>query len=83
MASQLDRIEEKVDRVSQRQDRIDVTLAKQHVSLDEHMRRTELLESEIQPLKKAHAAWVGLGKGLTILATALGVLHTLHLLKIF
>jgi hypothetical protein len=34
---------------------IDTTLAAQHESIKDHIRRTELLEEAIEPLKKQHA----------------------------
>ena len=55
MVKQLDRIEQKVDKLDHRLDNVDITLAKQHVSLDEHIKRTALLESKVIPLEKAHA----------------------------
>jgi hypothetical protein len=42
--SDIKRVIEKLDMMDSRMDNIDITLAKQHVSLDEHIRRTELLE---------------------------------------
>ena len=47
----IERIEDKVDGLSERLNSIDNTLAAQHVSLNEHMRRTQLLEGAIEPLK--------------------------------
>ena len=52
MDKRLDRIEIKLDEVAQRLGSIDSTLAAQQVSLDEHIRRTEILESDIKPVKK-------------------------------
>jgi archaellum component FlaC len=51
------RIEDKIDKVVEHIGSIDSTLAAQHVSLKEHMRRTELLEQEIEPIK-AHVDMV-------------------------
>lgn len=48
----LERIEAKLDDVSDHIAAIDVTLGQQHVSLREHIRRTAILESEIQPIKR-------------------------------
>lgn len=45
------RIEDKVDRLGERLSSIDSTLAAQHVSLKAHMRRTELLEKALEPIK--------------------------------
>jgi archaellum component FlaC len=53
----LTRIENKLDKVQDKIGAIDVTLASQHVSLVEHIRRTELLEKDVAPIKK-HVAMV-------------------------
>ena len=77
----LTRIESKIDRIDCRQGEMNVTLARQAEQLGEHMRRTELaernlahLQVELKPLTKAHSAWIGVGKGLTVLATSLGII---------
>lgn len=49
----LNRIEVKVDKVLERQAEMNTTLAAQHASLDEHMRRTANLEERIVPLEVA------------------------------
>ena len=46
------RLENKVDKILEHVGAIDVTLGMQQVSLDEHIRRTALLESEMKPVKK-------------------------------
>lgn len=46
------RIENKLDHVVEKIGSIDVTLAKQHVSLAEHIRRTNALESQLEPVKR-------------------------------
>lgn len=48
----LERIEKKVDDLSDHLSSIDITLAAQHVSLREHIKRTALLEKEMAPVKK-------------------------------
>lgn len=50
--SDIRRLEDKVDKIQASVHNIDVTLAKQHSSLAEHMRRTQLLEQELKPVKK-------------------------------
>lgn len=56
-----------------------VTLARQHVSLDEHMRRTLAIEKHIElhagrivPLEAHVAAWAGVGKAIVFLGVILG-----------
>lgn len=51
MDDKLERIEGKLDKVVDHIGSIDVTLAAQHVSLKEHIRRTEILEQELAPIK--------------------------------
>ena len=46
------RLEDKVDNVLDKIGAIDVTLGKQQVSLDDHIRRTELLEQRMDPVEK-------------------------------
>lgn len=79
--SDLGRIEEKIDHLTERMSSVDVTLARQHVTLSEHMRRTEAsearlekLEVEMQPLTRAHFMWAGVGKLLAVLGTIAAVL---------
>ena len=52
-----DRIEIKIDKVVEHISSIDSTLAAQHISLKDHIRRTELLEKDVAPIK-AHVAMV-------------------------
>ena len=46
----LSRIEAKVDSVVDRLGSIDKTLAAQHVSLKQHMRRSDALEAQVKPI---------------------------------
>lgn len=52
MDNKLNRIESKLDKVVEHISSIDTTLAGQHVQLREHIRRTELLEADMAPVKK-------------------------------
>jgi chromosome segregation ATPase len=47
----VDRLLNKLDQLDERLHSIDVTLAKQEVNLQEHMRRTELLEAEVNDVR--------------------------------
>ena len=70
----LERIEKKIDDTLEHMSNIDVTLAMQHVSLAEHIRRTELLENDIIPIK-SHVAMVHGGlKVLGVIALVLGII---------
>ncbi len=65
------RIEQKLDKVVEHIGSIDVTLGKQHVSLCDHIRRTELLEQEIAPIKK-HVNMVSGALKLILVLAAVG-----------
>jgi hypothetical protein len=58
----LARIEIKLDDLAEHLGSIDVTLAKQHESLKMHMRRSDMLEKQVEVLKKvaymAIGAWM-------------------------
>lgn len=45
------KIEDMLEKIDTRLDNMDMTLVKQEANLAEHMRRTEILESELRPLK--------------------------------
>jgi chromosome segregation ATPase len=47
----LEKLDEKLDKVEERLNNIDITLAKNTQSLDEHIRRTELAEEAIVIIK--------------------------------
>ncbi len=46
------RIEDKIDKIIDSQVEIKTTLVKQQVILDEHVRRTNILEQKIEPIEK-------------------------------
>ena len=68
------KFEKKLDAISEKLQSIDVTLAKQHVVLDEHIRRTEILENRIDPIEKNSLMFYGFIKFLGI---PIGLLTTL------
>lgn len=51
------RLEDKLDKVVDNINSINVTLGKQSVILEEHVKRTNLLEAKIEPIEK-HVAMV-------------------------
>lgn len=91
----LDRIEGKLDKLDERQDRMELTLQHQTDQLGEHMRRTDLLETEqeairadMKPLTNAVVAWAVAGKVISVagvlVAVAAGVVKLLlafHILR--
>lgn len=52
MSDNNDRLYQKLDNIDQRLDNVDVTMARNTVLLDEHIKRTNLLEAEIKPIKR-------------------------------
>lgn len=84
----IDRIETKLDNISKDVASIDKTLAQQHVSLQEHMRRTALAEESIKLIRedmkpvKAHINRLeGVVKAVGLASILLSIV--LGLLKIF
>lgn len=71
---------QKLDKIIDRLGEIDVTLAAQHVTLEDHIRRTEILEKEIVPLTKSMSMLQGAIKVIAlagVLATMLEAIHSM------
>ncbi len=73
----LSRIEAKVDSVVDRLGNIDKTLAAQHVSLKQHMRRSDALEAQVKPMQEHVMAVNGAVKALTWVGSIITLLATL------
>lgn len=73
----LERIEAKVDDVSDHLAAIDGTLKGQHITLREHIRRTELLEAAIIPIKRHVYMIQGAGALIALLATIAALIKML------
>jgi hypothetical protein len=80
----LERIDDHLQRVSSHGANVDVTLAKQSVLLEEHIKRTNLLEDRMEaeverqnetlaPIKKHVDGIQFLGKALGVIGTLLGI----------
>lgn len=69
----LNRIEDKIDNLNDKVGSIDRTLAEQHISLKEHIKRTNLLEAEIKPLK----VQVNKAQGALMALTIISILVTI------
>lgn len=67
------RMEDKIDKLDARLDSIDVTLAKQHEQLSIHIKRSDLLEQQVEPLKTHVATVSGALKLLGSLALISGI----------
>lgn len=65
----LERIENKIDETADHMASIDVTLGQQHISLREHIRRTNALEAELKPIKRHVYMIEGFFKVLGVLAS--------------
>lgn len=74
-----ERLFDKVESVDKRLDNVDVTLAKQHAQLAEHIRRTAIAEESIKHINK-HVSFVEGGlKAIGVLSMILGLLKLIGL----
>jgi hypothetical protein len=64
-----------LERIERQLIRIDKTLAAQHIVLKEHIRRTELLEGQLEPIKKHVAMVNGALKFIGLLGIISGILE--------
>lgn len=72
----LTRIETKIDSMTDKLSAIDVTLVKQHESLKHHIKRTDMLEDELRPIRKNMTILIASAKILiysSIIATIIDV----------
>jgi hypothetical protein len=76
-----DRIERKIDKIADHIGNIDVTLAKQEVTLADHIRRTELLEEKMSPVEKHVNMVHGVLKAIAAIGTIVGIVHGILKLK--
>ena len=77
----LERIEDKIDDARVHLSSIDKTLAEQHISLKDHMRRTEILETQLEPIKTQLSMAAGAIKVLGIVASLLTLLEAIRMFK--
>lgn len=75
------RVEDKLDKVADDISQINITLAKQEVSLATHIKRTELLEAKIEPIEKHVLMFNGVLKFIGVVALFVGIIE--GLLRIF
>jgi hypothetical protein len=71
------RLEDKVDKIVDKICSIDVTLVKQSIILEEHIKRTNLLEDKIEPIEKHVIMVNGVLKFLGIVAIFIGIIEGL------
>jgi hypothetical protein len=80
----IERLEGKVDKLDERLDSIDKTLAAQHVSLDIHIKRSDALEALVQPIQKHVSMVEGALKLVGVVATIAGLIVAgLEIVKFF
>lgn len=77
----LGRIEGKLDQTNAELAKINITLAAQHVSLVDHIRRTAILESELKPVKTRMDMIVGAIKLITVAGVLVGLIDAIRLFK--
>ena len=75
----MDRIEEKLDRIDERLDSLDKNMAVNNTLLEYHIKRTDMLEEEVKPLKghvlKAQGVLVFIGVLASIVAIGVSLLN--------
>jgi hypothetical protein len=69
--------EEKLDRILDHIGSIDVTLARQEVSLADHIRRTAILEAQVDPIRRHVAMVQGVLKAVGLVGTVVAFLSGL------
>lgn len=75
--SQINRLEDKIDKIVDNICAINITTAKQAISLEEHIKRTNILEGKIVPLEENHAMAKGILKLIGFLAIFFGAIEAL------
>jgi hypothetical protein len=70
----MNNLKEDFEKIHDRLNSIDVTLAKQSVLLSEHIRRTNLLEEKLEPVEEHVAHMRGALKLVLIIAALSGIL---------
>jgi len=81
MDNKLNKIESKVDKIDERLDSVDKHLAVYNEQLKQHIKRTELLESEFVPIKSHVALMNSLAKIIIFLGILASLLKTIGIIK--
>jgi len=68
----------KLDKIIERIGKIDSTLSAQHITLQDHIRRTEILEKEIVPLTKNMNMLQGAVKLIALAGVIATVVEAIH-----
>lgn len=83
--SKFDKLDERLDRFEQNQSEANITLAKQEVSLSEHIKRTNLLEKKLEPVER-HVQVInailkaigGIAVVITIISGLIKIIEAIH-----
>lgn len=76
-----EKLEAKIDKIMDRISSIDATLAKQEVTLAYHIKRTDLLEKQVEPVQKHTNELKGIVTMLKILALLATIIEGIHYIK--
>lgn len=76
---QLNRIEGKIDHLEGHVHAIDITLAKQQVSLDDHISRTEMLEEQTKTLRENQIEFKGAVSFIKIIGVLAAIAEAIHM----
>lgn len=71
------RLEEKLDKMADHMAEMNVTLGKQSIILEEHIRRTDLLEKKIEPIEKHVHRVEGAFKLIGLIATLAAIVEAM------
>lgn len=72
------RIEDKLDKIVDRLGSVDITLAKQHDQLEYHIKRTNLLEAELRPVRD-HVNMIKVAvKYISVIAVIVGIVKVFY-----
>ncbi len=75
------KLENKLEKISDHLRSIDITLASQHVTLEEHIKRTKQLEERVDPIEKSVLMFHGfikfIGMPITLLTTIAAITEIL------
>ena len=73
-----EKLEENIEVIKTHIGQINVTLGEQHVSLKDHIRRTELLEGDVIPMKKEWNMVHGALKFIGLLSIVAGIAEAIY-----
>lgn len=74
-------MEAKLDKIVEKLSSIDATLASQHVTLQEHTRRSTMLEDDMKPIKKHVYMVEGVVKFIGLIGVLAAILEAIWMVK--